>query len=825
MSMVAWRKHLQDLWANGPLSSLRRQLVVGVALIVGTTSTLFIWHQTNRLHDDWSAQQVSQAKVLAESVAAASALWLAARDDNGLQEVVTALKPFPDLAHVMVLDRRQRILAHSDPQYRGQYLQDFSPATETSVLANSRPFVDVVSPVRLGEQHIGWVRVGLTGRDLGAKIEDASRRGLFDAVIALLLSLLVASAAGTALTRRLGRIQNVAERVQKGDLQGRVHLSGSDEAARLAGHFDQMLDSLMQGRQALTLAANVFTHAREAIMITDADMAIIKINEAFTQITGMGAQEVVGQTPYLLRRENLGTHTHDDMKRQLETANHWQGELNCQRKDGAQINVLLTISAVRDDTGQTVNYVGFFSDITQAKHHELELEHKAHYDTLTGLPNRVLLGLRLEQSLRKGRDSGESVSVVFLDLDGFKVVNDQHGHAVGDRLLVSVANRMKRVLRDDDTLARIGGDEFVALVQGVPGMDTSIPVIERLLSVVSEPVVFDGLELHVTASLGVTSFPQSDDVDADHLLRQADQAMYAAKTSGKNSYVVFDAEKDRHQRSRLDRIQQLRHALRANELVLHYQPRIHLASGHVVGVEALVRWQHPQLGLLPPGDFLPLIQGDPLMISLGRWVLRAAVVQLLAWRETGLELPVSVNLDATDLQDPSFASHLRELIADHPGLREGDLGLEILETAALADVEAVAGIIRNCERWGVHFCLDDFGTGYSSLTYLRTLPVKVLKVDQSFVRDMFSRDDDMSILRGVMGMAEAFDLETVAEGVETAEQAEVLRSLGCACAQGYAIARPMAAQAIEPWVQRWQALDGLDAAARIRMLKMPDAGA
>jgi EAL domain-containing protein (putative c-di-GMP-specific phosphodiesterase class I) len=233
-------------------------------------------------------------------------------------------------------------------------------------------------------------------------------------------------------------------------------------------------------------------------------------------------------------------------------------------------------------------------------------------------------------------------------------------------------------------------------------------------------------------------------------------------------------------------------------------------------VEALVRWQHPQRGLLLPGEFLPLIEGDPMMIAMGRWVMNTAVAQLLQWRREGLELPVSVNLDATELQDPGFIGHLHDVLARHPELRPGDLELEILETAALADVGAVASIIRTCEQWGVHFCLDDFGTGYSSLAYLRTLPVKVLKIDQSFVRDMFGRNDDMGILRGVLGMAEAFALETVAEGVETAEQAEVLQRLGCAFAQGFGIARPMEALAVRPWLQHWMSLPGLDVATRIR---------
>jgi len=431
------------------------------------------------------------------------------------------------------------------------------------------------------------------------------------------------------------------------------------------------------------------------------------------------------------------------------------------------------------------------------------LEHIAHYDTLTSLPNRVLLADRLSQSMAQALRRGLSLAVIFIDLDGFKAVNDTHGHQAGDSLLMTIAGHMKQSLREGDTLARIGGDEFVAVLVDLTTAAECLPVVNRLLHAAAEPMQFGGARLQVSASLGVTLYPQDSDIDADQLQRQADQAMYQAKVSGKNRYHFFDTEHDRSVRVHHDSLERIARALSAGEFVLHYQPKVNMRSGRVIGVEALIRWNHPEQGLLAPAMFLPTIENHPLSVPLGEWVMHHALQQISLWRDLGLDMAVSVNVGARQLQQANFVTRLQGILAAHPDVAATQLELEVLETSALEDIAGVAGIIEVCRALGVSFALDDFGTGYASLTYLKHLPVAMLKIDQSFVRDMLGDPDDMAILQGVIGLAQAFQRDIIAEGVETPEHGRTLLGMGCDLAQGYGIARPMPAGDVPYWVQRW----------------------
>ncbi len=555
--------------------------------------------------------------------------------------------------------------------------------------------------------------------------------------------------------------------------------------------------------EALRLAANVFTHAREGITITDRHARILDVNAAFTDITGFSREEVLGQNPRILSSGRQGKDFYDALWQDLQTQGHWTGEIWNRRKDGEVIAEMLTISAVRDERGETQNYIALFSDITTIKAHQTRLEHIAHYDALTGLPNRLLLGDRLRQAMSQAPRRGQRLAVAYLDLDGFKAVNDTHDHEVGDQLLTTLARLMTKVLRDGDTLGRLGGDEFVAVLVDLPDIDASAPILTRLLEVVAQPVTVSDIVLRVSASLGVTFYPQSEAVDADQLLRQADQAMYQAKQAGKNRYHIFDAEQDRHVRGRHESLEHIRQALGNQEFVLHYQPKVNMRTGELIGAEALIRWQHPRRGLLSPAAFLPVIEDQPLAIDLGEWVIDSVLTQIETWRATGLSIPVSVNVGALQLQHPDFVSRLRTLLARHPGVSAGELELEILETSALEDFAGVSQVMATCRELGIVFALDDFGTGYASLTYLKQLPVAVLKIDQSFVHDMLDDPDDLAILEGVLGLATAFRRQTIAEGVETLAHGEMLLRLGCEWAQGYAIARPMLAPDFRRWVGTW----------------------
>ncbi|RFO95547.1 GGDEF domain-containing protein [Rhodoferax lacus] len=553
----------------------------------------------------------------------------------------------------------------------------------------------------------------------------------------------------------------------------------------------------------LTLAASVFTSAKEGILITDAAGTIVDVNETFCLITGFSHEEALGQNPRMLNSGRQPPEFYAQLWSSLHEKGHWYGEVWNRRKSGDVYAEMLTISSVHDAAGAIQNYVALFSDITPFKEHQQQLEHIAHYDALTGLPNRVLLADRLHQALIQSQRRKLCLAVVFLDLDGFKAVNDTHGHAAGDELLIALAQHMQSALREGDTLARIGGDEFVAILTDLEHAHDCEPILVRLLQTACEPVHLGQLDLRVSASMGVTLYPQ-DGAEVDLLMRQADQAMYAAKQAGKNRYHLFDVTQDaaiRQQRNSLERIEQ---GLALGQFVLFYQPKVNLRTGTVVGAEALIRWHHPERGLLYPAAFLPVIENHPVSIKLGEWVVHSALAQVSLWDAQGQSLPVSVNISALQLQQQDFPDRLRSLLADFPGLWPGLLELEVLETSAFEDLSRVSAIIAKCQDMGIRFALDDFGTGYSSLTYLKHLPVETLKIDQSFVRDMLIDANDLAIVNGIIGLARAFGRQVVAEGVETTAHRDLLVSIGCDVAQGFGIARPMPAKDFPAWVKQWQ---------------------
>jgi diguanylate cyclase (GGDEF)-like protein/PAS domain S-box-containing protein len=556
-------------------------------------------------------------------------------------------------------------------------------------------------------------------------------------------------------------------------------------------------------RERLQLAASVFEHAREGIVVTDADACIIEVNQAFTRITGYSRDEVVGRKPSLLKSGRQSEDFYAAMWKQLLAQGHWSGELWNRHKSGDLYPELITISAIFDPQNRVKQYVALFSDITKVKEHESRLDQIAHYDPLTNLPNRLLLADRLQQAMTHVQRHARKVAILYVDLDGFKAINDAYGHDAGDSMLIHVASHMKQALRDGDTLSRIGGDEFVAVLNDLDSIADSIALLERLLSAASEPLQHEAHLVQVTASIGATFYPQSQDIDADQLLRQADHAMYQAKIAGKCRYHLFDADKDQSVRGLHEGLDRVRRGLYANELVLYYQPKVNMRTGAIEGAEALIRWRHPERGLLLPAAFLPILENQALAVEVGDWVIRTCLQQMTQWQKSGVHVSVSANVSAMQLQQPDFVIKLKQLLIQHPDLARHQLSLEVLETSALEDLLQIAKVIRECKKLGVDFSLDDFGTGYSSLTYLRRLPVTQLKIDQSFVRDMLDDADDLAILKGVIGLASAFNRDVIAEGVETREHGQALLALGCELAQGYGIARPMPGTDIPDWIQTW----------------------
>ena len=500
----------------------------------------------------------------------------------------------------------------------------------------------------------------------------------------------------------------------------------------------------------------------------------------------------------------------------IEHGINYDLELETFTTKGRKIDVRKTCH-VTQVNGKSVRLTGIFQDISEQKAIQRKLEltnlnlekansalsFSAHYDELTGLPNRTLLSDRMQQAMIKCQRNNQSMAVAFIDLDGFKWINDSYGHSVGDQFLRLITQKLKQSLREGDTLARIGGDEFVAVIDELGLPEDAHKVLWRLLEAAANELNINGNRLKTTASIGVTFYPENN-CSPDQLLRSADQAMYKAKQLGKDCWHIFDIQEDVAVKSKIEEIERIRLALYNEEFVLFYQPKIDLRSKQLIGMEALIRWNHPEQGILPPVVFLPIIEHDLLSIELGEWVIHTALEQLESWRSTSLEVPISVNISPMQLQSSDFVSRLKHILKKFPSRNLNNLEFEILESSALEDIDLAKEVINQCKQLGITFSIDDFGTGYSSLSYLKKIPAEYLKIDQTFVRDMLADADDCTIIKGIIELSKAFNLKVIAEGVETPAHGEVLTELGCFLAQGYGIAKPMSASDMPVWIKRWQ---------------------
>ncbi|HXE39086.1 MAG TPA: PAS domain S-box protein [Azonexus sp.] len=555
----------------------------------------------------------------------------------------------------------------------------------------------------------------------------------------------------------------------------------------------------------LRLAASVFHNSAEGVLVTDAASTIVSVNPAFSEITGYTEGEALGQTPSLLRSDRHGPEFYRAMWEALGRERRWQGEIWNRKKSGEAYLEWLTINRIDDHTGTPVRYVSVFHDITEMRRKDERIHHLAFHDALTGLPNRTLMLERLQHAVKRSQRENTRLAVTFIDLDRFKGVNDALGHDVGDLLLQEVAHRIKGRLRAMDTVARLGGDEFVVLMEDLREAGDCACLAQDLIAEVARPMQLLGHRVEIGASMGMAFFPE-DGNDPLELMKCADMAMYAAKSAGRNTYRFFQQDMLERTSQRLTLEMELRHAIANDELELHYQPQVDIASGQPTGVEALVRWRHPERGLLAPGEFIPLAEESGLIVELGAWVLDMACRQAGAWRAAGRRIKVAVNVSARELEAGDLVERIGQLIAQY-GFAPTDLEIELTESAVMANPQNVSGIFSRLRQLGVSVAVDDFGTGYSSLAYLRRLPIDILKIDRSFVMDADCNEEDAQIVKTILALGQALKLQVVAEGIETRGQADLLQSLGCRSAQGYLFSRPQAVRVIEEW------LDTADAGA------------
>lgn len=639
---------------------------------------------------------------------------------------------------------------------------------------------------------------------------------LLIAFFSLVLIYLISRLFSHHLTHCLRHLQNQAESIiSSGSFSQRMSIRGEIEVVHLATAFNSVLDQLeqafnrleQQSREALRRKEEkyraVVEQVGEALLLFSTQLRIIEANPSAMSLLGRDGKQLLGQSlkqllpktyHYLLNTQNAQERT-------------FEAELK--HADGTRIIVEINSGSVEIDNETYCLWL--MHDISERKaaqaallEKQQQLETLAYHDALTHLPNRYLFTDRVQQAIAHSRRRGTLLAICYLDLDGFKEVNDQAGHKVGDTLLINVAKRLTNILRSEDTVARLGGDEFVILLGELHTREQGAEILQRMLTSLSLPHLINGDSHVVSASIGVTFFPE-DDADVDTLLRHSDQAMYMAKLQGRNRFYFFDLEGDRQNLVRQNLRQELENAITHNELRLYYQPKVNMREGKVFGVEALVRWEHQQRGLLSPDHFLPLIREQEAQQQLDWWVLRQGLAQLALWHKQGLDLQMSLNVTAQTVQEPHFISRLKNLLAEHPRLHPNSVELELLESEAVSDLENVSSVIHECAvELGVSFALDDFGTGYSSLTYYRHLPAKVLKMDRSFVISMLHDGEDLNIVEGVIGLARAFDRRVIAEGVESIAHGLLLLRLGCDLAQGYGIAAPLPSEQIAAWVKEYQ---------------------
>jgi diguanylate cyclase (GGDEF)-like protein/PAS domain S-box-containing protein len=549
-----------------------------------------------------------------------------------------------------------------------------------------------------------------------------------------------------------------------------------------------------QAEEKLRLAATVLEHIADGVMVIDAQGRIVATNPAYTQITGYTEIEALGRHSSLSRGRGRDDAFYETLWGDLADTGFWRGEIWSARKNGDDYLEWLTVSAVRDGNDEAVShYVCVFSDITKVKESQDKLDHLAHHDPLTGLPNRLLFHDRLQHSMVRAARQGQALAVMFIDLDRFKTVNDTLGHHVGDELLKQVAGALSACLRDGDTLARLGGDEFIVLLEDVDGERGVRAVAAKLMRLFERPVLVSGYELFVTGSVGISLFPQ-DAQDLNVLVRNADVAMYQAKARGRNGYQLYAPSMDGEGVERLRLEALLRRAIDKGEIWLAYQPQVEIGSGRLIGVEALVRWNSPELGQVAPDRFIPLAEDTGFIVQLGAWVLEEACRQMVRWEEAGLHVPkMAVNLSGRQFDRGSIAPLVRQALAD-TGLAPQRLQLEVTESVIMNTDDALR-YINDLHRIGVELAIDDFGTGYSSLAYLKQLPVQALKIDRSFIADISggldSDTNDEAIAIAIIQLGKSMNLAVVAEGVESQAQADFLLRHGCNRAQGYLYSRPL----------------------------------
>ncbi|TAN79544.1 MAG: EAL domain-containing protein [Gallionella sp.] len=751
---------------------------------------------------------IEQGRRITENLARQSSLALIYASADNATEAVNATMAFPGVVGLEIRNANGNVLlmrGNADP---AGLLGETNGGLQAAAMLNAEssgawhftapvysqpsaesPFNDAAPRELLGHVSVVMSKAALTRMTTDIFITNLATSFSFALLFLLLIRFLTRS-----MARPLDQLSASMGRAQNGESQVRVVPAGPKDIADMAHAFNSMMSVQEEREAALRIAAIAF-ETEEGMMVTDENAVIIRVNQAFTRLTGYSAGEVIGKNPSMLKSDRQGAEFYRHMWESMRRDNYWQGEIWNRRKNGEIYPEWLNITAVIGKDGRVTNYVGAFIDFTERKQAENEIHHLAFYDPLSQLPNRRLLLDRLRQAVSTGARNQAGGALLFLDLDNFKTLNDTKGHGIGDLLLVEVAKRLQACVREGDTVARFGGDEFVLLLEGLSEERAQAAVQAqgvggKVLETLSQPYILDGNEFHSSSSVGITLFINYKE-KLDELLKQADTAMYEAKKSGRNTLRFFDPVMQDELEARAQIEAGLREALRRQEFRLYYQMQINHA-GRIIGAEVLLRWIHPERGLIPPLQFIPLAEETGLIIPIGQWVLENACRQLKAWEAEPRtrDLQLAVNVSGRQFRQADFVAQVRGIL-ERTGINPLRLKLELTESIVLDDVADTIAKMLALRQTGVSFSMDDFGTGYSSLSYLTQLPFNQFKIDQSFVRHIGTKTPDATIIQTIIGMANNLGMEVIAEGVETREQRDFLEANGCMLYQGYLFGMPL----------------------------------
>ncbi len=793
--------------------SFRTQLIYGFGFVLTLLIVTFTYISTKSQSDFLHEEGIKQAKNRVKALAVTSKVWMMSNDYVGLEEVISNFSVYEDLTFVAIMNLDGKIIGHTDKTLVGKFIADkerieylkeaLKPVVvhneEDKIFFHNDKYIDIMKIIDHENKYIGLVHIRIDQSSRQKNVDNIILQGISFTLVSVFIGIIFAFLVANGLTNQLSRLVMTMKKVIDGDKNAKANEDGVKEISELSHEFNSLIKSLDSSEELNQKLSQAVEQSPNTIVITNIEGDIEYVNNAFVTISGYKKEEALGKNPRLLQSGKTQQSAYDDMWAELTQGKNWQGEFINRRKDGTEYIEAVKASPIFQSDGTISHYMAIKEDITEHKHAEERIHYLVNNDALTGLPNRNTLQERTSCAINLAHQQNNTLSVLFLDLDHFKDINDTLGHSVGDLILIELSKQISSVLREEDIVSRIGGDEFIIMLSNTNAQSVT-HVAQKLLDVIAQPLSIGHNELTVNASIGIALYP-ADGTDEETLSKNADTAMYRAKQNGRNQYCFFTQEMQERSARNLLLTNALRLALKNNQLEVVYQPQISLPNNIVLGAEALLRWKHPELGQISPVEFILLAEESGMILPIGEWVLRTAIKEAKHWIESGLSpMVVSVNISAVQFHHPDLPNLVTSILREE-GLEQEYLELELTESVAMKNPESAYAIMDNLHGRGVRMSIDDFGTGYSSLSYLKKFKVYKLKIDKSFVDDLHTDPEDRAIISAIISMAHSLGLKTIAEGVETIEQLDYLRGQGCDEIQGYYYSKPLSAEAFEMFVK------------------------